>query len=353
MSTPAATPEFWSADAERLAKVWVIAEIGVNHDGDPARAAELIGAAADVGADAVKFQLFQPDRLLSAEAGLAGYQDGQADDVRALLDRLMLSVNQLRELRGVAQDAGVAFVVTPFSVPDVADLGLLDVDAVKFASPDAVNRPLLDAASGLGRPMLISTGTCELGELGVAAEHAARSGGALLQCVSSYPTPDNEAALGAIAALRQRFGVAVGYSDHTAALDTGALAVVAGACVLEKHLTHDRGAQGPDHAASVEPAGLREYVAAARRAAAMVGPIEKTCRNIERDVRRVSRQSVCTARDLPAGHVLERSDLVVKRPGTGLPAGRFESLVGAKLRRGVRGDVPLRAEDVAEGGSSE
>lgn len=355
--------EFWSADAARAAKVVMIAEIGVNHDGDPARAAALIRAAADAGADAVKFQLFRPERLLSAEAALAEYQDGQADDARALLEGLALSVEALGELRGVARELGVAFVVTPFSAADVEDLKTLEIDAVKFASPDAVNVPLLDAAAGLGRPMLISTGTCTVDELGPAATHAARSGGALLQCVSSYPTPDEQAALGGIAALRQKFalgssvmvggehqgGTAVGYSDHTASLDTGALAVAAGACLLEKHLTYDRTAEGPDHAASVEPAGLAAYIAAARRSAAMVGPIAKTCLDIERDVRQVARQSVCAVHDLPAGHVLERGDLTVKRPGTGLPAGRLAGLVGTKLVREVRGDVPLRAADVAGG----
>ncbi|MEL7087746.1 MAG: N-acetylneuraminate synthase family protein, partial [Planctomycetota bacterium] len=274
------------------------------------------------------------------------------DDARALLDGLTLSADELGQLRRAARGAGVGFVVTPFSVADVDDVAGLGVDAVKFASPDAVNRPLLDAAAGLGRLMLISTGTCGLDELEHAAAHAAGSGGALLQCVSSYPTPDGAAALGGIAALRQRFAsgggaaLRVGYSDHTASRDTGALAVAAGACLLEKHLTHDRTAKGPDHAASIEPAEMEQYIAAARRAAVMVGPIAKTCGDLERDVRRVARQSVCTVRDLPAGHVLGRGDLTVKRPGSGWPAGRLGELIGRTLVRGVRGDVPLRADDV-------
>lgn len=324
----------------------VVAEIGVNHDGDPGRARELIEAAAAAGADAVKFQLFRPERLLSSRAELASYQDGQAEDPGALLAGLTLSGEQMRGLAAVARAAGLGFWVTPFSLADVAELEAIGIDGVKIASPDAVNTPLLSAATALERPMLISTGTCDLEELGPAAEYAQRSGGALMQCVSAYPTPEKDAGLGGIAALRARYGGAVGYSDHTAAEDTGALAVAAGACVLEKHLTYRRDAVGPDHAASIEPSGFARYVAAARRAAVMLGPTEKVCSAIERDVRRVSRQSVCPVVALPAGHVLSAEDLAVKRPGTGIPANALTQLAGRRLARGVEGDRPLVWDDL-------
>ncbi|MEM9882202.1 MAG: N-acetylneuraminate synthase family protein [Planctomycetota bacterium] len=341
------TWDFHHADADRPAAVAVITEVGVNHDGDPRKAEHLVRAAADAGADAVKFQLFRPDRLLSAEARLAAYQDGQADDAAALLDQLTLTVDELRGLRDTAHAANLAFVVTPFSPADADDLATIGVDAVKIASPDAVNPPLLDAAAALGRPVLVSTGTCDLDELDHAADVARATGGALLHCVSAYPTPEPDAALGGIAALRRRFpGVRVGYSDHTAALDTGALGVAAGACVLEKHLTHDRQAAGPDHAASVEPDGLQAYVAAVRRAAAMLGSIAKTCSDAERDVRDVSRQSVCLVADRPAGHRLTAADLTVKRPGSGVPARQRDVCVGRRLTRDVAGDRPLRPDDL-------
>ncbi|MEM6458976.1 MAG: N-acetylneuraminate synthase family protein [Planctomycetota bacterium] len=340
------TWDFHHADADRPAAVAVIAEVGVNHDGDPRKAARLIHAAADAGADAVKFQLFRPDRLLSAEARLAAYQDGRAEDAATLLEHLTLTADELRGLRDTADAAGLAFLVTPFSPADVDDLAAVGVDAVKIASPDAVNPPLLDAAAALGRPVLVSTGTCDLDELDHAADVARATGGALLHCVSAYPTPEDDAALGGIAALRDRFpGVPVGYSDHTAALDTGALAVAAGACVLEKHLTHDRAAAGPDHAASVEPGGLAAYTAAARRAAAMLGPIVKACSDAERDVRGVSRQSVCLVANRPAGHRLTPHDLTVKRPGTGVPARQRDACVGRRLARDVAGNRPLRPDD--------
>ncbi|MEM1028042.1 MAG: N-acetylneuraminate synthase family protein [Planctomycetota bacterium] len=348
MATDDESRLFAPADTTHAPRVLVIAEIGVNHDGDVGRADQLLHAAADAGANAIKLQLFRPDRLLSAAARLATYQDGQADDAYALLDALTLPLDHLTDLRATAKALGLQFIVTPFSLDDVADLAALDVDAVKIASPDAVNTPLLDAVATLGKPVIVSTGTCELDELDDAGRIAQATGGGLLQCVSAYPTPDLAAGLGGMAALRDRFpGVAVGYSDHTAALDTGGLAVAAGAVVLEKHLTHDRAAPGPDHAASLEPADFATYVAAVRRAATMLGPQRKTCTPRERDVHQVSRQSVCVVRDLSAGHVLTREDLTVKRPGTGVPARHLNDAIGRRLARPVKADHPLRHEDLA------
>ncbi len=350
---------FSQADATSPAKVLVVAEIGVNHDGEVGRGLDLIQAAAEAGADAVKLQLFRPDRLLSEQAVLAAYQRNnagkQADEqagggrgAKALLAGLTLELDELGRLKEAADEAGLAFIVTPFSLGDVDDLATIGVDAVKIASPDAVNTPLIKAAAGLGRPMLISTGTCELDELAPAAEilKGHPSGGCLLHCVSSYPTPFGDAALGGIQAMHERFGLPNGYSDHTPDTLTGALAVAAGAVVLEKHLTYDTQADGPDHAASLSPTGFDNYVWQVRQAQTMLGPRCKTVQAIEQDVRKVSRQSVCAARDLPAGHRLKPGDLTVKRPGTGIPASKLESLVGQRLIRPVRANHLLVQDDI-------
>jgi sialic acid synthase SpsE len=156
----------------------------------------------------------------------------------------------------------------------------------------------------------------------------------------------DQAQLGGIGAMIDRLNLPVGYSDHTPATHTGALAVMAGAVVLEKHLTHDRSAPGPDHAASLDPAGMRAYVAAVREAQRALGFRGKAVTAIERDVRRVSRQSVCVVRDLPAGHVLSASDLTVKRPGTGLAPGALGGVVGQSLARAVSANDLLSAEDL-------
>jgi N-acetylneuraminate synthase/N,N'-diacetyllegionaminate synthase len=345
----AAGPWFAEATAAAAARVMVIAELGVNHDGQVALAERLVDAAADAGADAVKVQLFHPDRLLSNQSLLASYQQSAAEDPRALLGGLALGVAQLRPIAARARRRGLRFLVTPFSLPDVEDLAALDADAIKIASPDAVNLPLLEACATLGRPLLISTGTCTLDELAPAAmrlrEHA--PGGALLHCVSSYPTPRGDAALGAIRVMREAFGLPIGYSDHTPDLDTGALAVAGGAIVLEKHLTHDKAAPGPDHAASITPEELRDYIRRAREAAAMLGPAAKRVLPIEADVQKVSRQSLCATRDLPAGHTLGADDLTIKRPGTGLPAARLAATIGRTLARPVAANDLLGPDDLA------
>jgi len=358
MDAPA--PLFTEATAEAPPRVGVIAEIGVNHDGDPAVGVGLVDTAADAGADAVKVQLFNPDRLLSNQAALAKYQAGGADDARELLAGLALGVDELAPIAARARARGMWFLATPFSPGDIADLRRLEVDAIKIASPDAVNPPLLEAALTVGKPMLVSTGTCELAELGfvsdllggdMAAEAATPGetpvGHALLHCVSSYPTPRGSAGLGAIAVMRSAFGLPVGYSDHTPDLDTGALAVSAGAVVIEKHLTHDKAAPGPDHAASLTGRELAEYVSRVRDAQAVMGPAVKRVQEVEADVRAVSRQSVCLVRDLPAGHVLIAADLTVKRPGTGIPAAKLAATVGRRLAVAVRANDLLTPDQLA------
>ena len=333
---------------ESEARVCVVAEIGVNHDGDVERAIELVDAAAESGADAIKLQLFDPRNLLSNQALLAEYQDAE-DSVFAMLDRLRMSVDQMLRVRQAARRCKLAFVVTPFSLEEAKLARLLDPEAVKIASPDAVNHPLLEAVASLNRPMIISTGTCKLNELGFAAGlvRDREQGGCLLQCVSSYPTPAAQASLGAMNVMAGHFKVPVGYSDHTTDPMTGALAVAAGACVIEKHLTYDRAAAGPDHASSFDPPLFSQYVDMIRRAAVMLGPRRKDVRPVEADVAKVSRQSVCLARDLPMHHRLTHQDLTVKRPGTGIAAAHFQTIVGRRLLRDVSANDLLNESDLA------
>ncbi|MEQ9453648.1 MAG: N-acetylneuraminate synthase family protein [Phycisphaeraceae bacterium] len=325
-------------------KVWVIAEIGVNHDGSVEQAVTLIDHAMEAGCNAVKFQLFRPERLLSAEASLATYQQSSADSPADLLEPLALSIESMAKLRDNARDAGIAFGVTPFSPDDVEDLKALGVDFIKIASPDAVNLPLIDRCLKLELPMVISTGACERHEVEPAATRLKqhKAGGALLQCVSSYPTPMKQAALGGVLALREAFGVRVGYSDHTASIETGALAVAAGACLLEKHLTHDPSALGPDHSASLSPTQMKAYVAHVRQAQSVLGPIRKTVQEVEQDVRRVSRQSVCAVRDLAEGHRVTREDLTIKRPGLGIHPERLNEVIGRSLRKAIKANHLLQ-----------
>jgi N,N'-diacetyllegionaminate synthase len=335
---------------------YIIAEIGVNHDGDPARALSLVDAAADAGADAVKFQLFRADLLMSRAAKLAAYQKaaGEHDPVE-MLRRLELGVDQLRAPAARAKARGVHAIVTVFSEPLVAQAQSIAWDAFKTASPDLVNTPLLKALRATGKPMILSTGAATLDEVRGAVTWMGQTDAdkeepapfALLQCVSSYPCPERDASLAAIRNLAALGGFPVGYSDHTPGTDTGALAVAVGACILEKHLTWSNAARGPDHAASLEPGAMKEYVRLARRAWEMLGRGGKRLLEVEHEVRRVSRQSIVATRPLRAGEQLSSDMLCCKRPGTGVPAAAFDSLIGRVLARDIEEDTPLTTEDLA------
>lgn len=333
---------------------YVIAEIGVNHDGSVERALALARMARDAGADAVKLQLFKTDLLLSRSAKLAAYQEsaGETDPI-GMLRRLELSVEQMTPVVGVIHELRLHAIVTVFSVELVGEARGLGWDAYKTASPDIINRPLLDEIATTGGPMIVSTGASTLAEVERAVGWLKRAGErvALLQCVSCYPTPIEHASLGGIAAIGEVFAGPVGYSDHTAGVETGAMAVAAGACVLEKHLTYDRSAAGPDHAASLDVDGFGRYVELARsgvRADDSLEPLKRVL-DIERDVRSVSRQSLIPRHSFPAGHVLTRDDLTIKRPGIGLEPCELEGVVGRALARDVEADVPLTRGDLQTG----
>lgn len=332
-------------------RVYVIAEIGVNHDGSGARAVELVHAAHRAGADAVKFQFFRAELLMSGEAALASYQKdaGEVDPV-TMLRRLELPIDRLAYAVREAHALGLHAIVTPFSLELIGECATLPWDAYKSASPDIVNEPLLSGVAALGKPLIVSTGASTLEEVERAVGWLAPARGrlALLQCVSSYPTPLENAALEGIAALARVFEGPVGYSDHTREEGTSQVAVEQGACILEKHLTYSRRASGPDHAASLEPAGFARYVELARRTLAPAPPPGglKEVLEIERDVRRVSRQSLTAARDLSPGTVLTRGDLVIRRPGTGLAPWMLPRITGRTLGRKVEKGVPITADDI-------
>lgn len=326
-------------------RVYVVAELGVNHDGSIDRALELVRHAHEAGADAVKLQLFDPQYLLSTEATLAQYQQHSADDVYAMLDGLQLTIDEMAQVRELAHGLGLAFVVTCFSLELVPAMREMAVDAIKVASPDVVNLPLIESLLALDRPMLISTGACDQEELHAAVVWCANHPVVLLQCVSAYPVPPGQAALGGITALRAMVPH-VGYSDHTGNLHTGMMAVACGACVIEKHLTYHRLASGPDHAASLDPCQFHQYVQLIREAQREQSPARKQVLPCEQDVRMVSRQSLCATRDLPAGQVIGRADLTVKRPGTGIPAARLQELIGRSLRRAVKRNHLIHDQDL-------
>lgn len=326
---------------------YVIAEIGVNHDGNIVRGQDLVQAAHAAGADAVKLQFFEADRLMSDDSRLARYQaEAGATDPREMLREFELPIELMSMLVRDARDLGLQPIVTVFSDSLVKEAESLDVAAYKVASPDIINRPLIDALLRTGRPIIFSTGAADADEIRRARGWVGAASAAYLHCVSAYPTGEDDASLAGVAELARWTRAVVGYSDHTTAVDSGALAVAAGASILEKHLTYDRHAPGPDHSASMDPKQFVEYVRLVRRAHRMLGEGKRVL-PAEADVRAVSRQSLVASRALKAGERIGAEDLVVKRPGTGIAPFRLESIIGRTLKRNVAADRVLRDEDVA------
>lgn len=338
---------------------YVIAEAGVNHNGSLARAREMAHAAADAGADAVKFQYFSAEALTTRDAPSAAYQLARSQ--RELLAGLELTGEDFADLAEECRKADVAMLLTPFGPAQVAAVTRLGLPAIKLASPDVTNVPLLQAAGRTSLPIILSTGAATLEEIASALDCLVAAGGgpvALLHCVSSYPTPLGQANLRCVAALAGRFGRPTGFSDHTVETVTGALAVGVGACILEKHFTLDRRLPGPDHALSLTPAELAEYIRlarAARRGAfdeaalpaeqrAALGDGCKAPQAIELEVRRVARSSVTAAVDIAAGTRIERAMLTVKRPGGGLPPSQIDALPGRVAAVDIPADTTLFAD---------
>ncbi|MDB5291885.1 MAG: putative sialic acid synthase [Phycisphaerales bacterium] len=317
----------------------VIAEIGVNHDGSLQKALELVRIAAACGADAVKLQIFRAASLMHATAALAAYQQANTNDAHPIdmLRRYELTMLELRRIVREIRELKMIPLATPFSPNDLEAIESLRLPAIKIASPDLVNRPLLSAAIRAGKPLLVSTGAAEMAEVDTTVGWLREQGVefALLHCISSYPTPASQANLSWIIELAKRFDVPVGYSDHTSEIISGALAAAAGAAVVERHLTYDRTAKGPDHAASSDPTHFERYVKLVREADLLRGAPGKRVLDIELDVRLASRQSLVARRALKIGDVLREEDITVQRPGTGLPAAQITQAIGRRLQKPV------------------
>jgi N,N'-diacetyllegionaminate synthase len=320
-------------------KTLVIAELGVNHDGNVQRALELVVAAASCGADAVKLQVFRANTLMHASSSMAEYQKQQtkSDNPIDMLRRYELTGAEIRRVVQRIRELNMIPLATPFSSQDLELVESLRLPAIKIASPDLVNRPLLQGAAALRMPLLVSAGAASRDEVATSVGWMRewRSQFALLHCVSAYPTPSTQANLCWIFELARDFDCPVGYSDHTTDVLSGAFSVAAGACIVEKHLTYSRSAPGPDHAASADPQQFERYVKRIRDAEVLVGSPGKRVLPIEEDVRMVSRQSLVLRRSLKPGDTLRPEDLTFQRPGTGLPAAMITQAIGRRISREV------------------
>jgi N,N'-diacetyllegionaminate synthase len=327
-------------------KALIIAEAGVNHNGDPARARELIDVAAAAGADRVKFQTFSADRLVTTSAAKASYQARATDgneSQHAMLRRLELSRAMHVELIAYCKTRGIQFFSTGFDLDSVALLAELGADCFKIPSGEITNLPYLRGVGRYGKPVILSTGMSGLDEVEAALAALEQSGTprsriTVLQCTTEYPAPMAEVNLRAMLTIRDACGVAVGYSDHTAGIEAAIAAVALGASVIEKHFTLDRNLPGPDHKASLEPAELQALVKAVRNVECALGDGVKRPTASELKNRLVARKSIVAARSIAAGEIFSADNLTAKRPGTGMSPMRWDELLGRKAPRGFAAD---------------
>jgi N,N'-diacetyllegionaminate synthase len=331
---------------------FVIAEAGVNHNGNVDMALDLIRAAATTGADAVKFQTFTTSELVTHDAQKCAYQvtnTGSDDGQASMLRRLELGADIFAQLKAEAERLNLAFLSTPFDWPSTLLLHNLGIDAFKLGSGELTNLPFLGRIAELGRPLIISTGMSTLDECENAAACIRSHGNppvAWLHCVSCYPAPHNQSNLRAMDSLRVALGGPIGMSDHSTGAEISVAAVARGAQIIEKHLTLDRTLPGPDHAASVEPKELADLIRQVRLVEAALGDGIKKPAPCEENTAAAVRRSLVAVRALAIGHVLTESDLVIKRPGTGILPAALSQVVGRQLKRGIAVDQLLSWDDL-------
>ena len=324
---------------------FVIAEAGINHNGDISLAKDLIHAAAAAGCNAVKFQSYRTEAIAAPDAPMADYQKantGCSGPQSEILKKCELDRRAHEQLLEECRKAGILFLSTPFDDPSLELLTDLGVQALKISSGDLTNTPFLNRAAATGLPLIASTGMATIREVeeAVSVLRSARGGFALLHCVSCYPAAPEECSLPAIGEMTETFGVPVGFSDHTTGFDITIAAVAAGATVIEKHITTDKSLPGPDHAASIEPHELKAMMISIRRVeAALRGG--KTPSDREAPTAEVARKSLHFRVPMPAGSVLTEDHLVAMRPGTGIPPSRLRNFVGRRLAADAPGGAML------------
>lgn len=325
-----------------MRKVLIIAEAGVNHNGSMQIAKKLVDKAAEAGVDIIKFQTFKSEKLVSKAAKQAEYQQrniGKGDEGQlAMLKKLELSVESHHELIRYCKERNIRFWSTAFDMESIDFLHSLNMGLWKIPSGEITNYPYLRKIAQYHEPVILSTGMCELSdveaavkvllEFGVQKEHIT-----ILHCNTEYPTPFQDVNLKAMLEIGEKFGVKIGYSDHTKGIEVPIAAVALGATVIEKHFTLDKNMEGPDHKASLEPEELKAMVTAIRHIELALGTGHKTISDSERKNIEVARKSIVAACPIKKGEILTEENLTVKRPGTGISPMRWNEVLGTVASR--------------------
>ncbi len=341
-------------------KTFVIAEAGVNHNGDEELALLLVDTAARCGADAVKFQTFSADKLVRPGAEKAEYQKRQTGggDQHAMLKDLELSPALHRKLVARCAEQGIEFMSTPFDEEAADFLLALGMRRIKVPSGEITNTPFLEYLAARDRPLIVSTGMATLAEIeeavAVIAATRQRKGFVaplqevltILHCTSNYPAAYADVNLRAMASIARATALPVGYSDHTTGIGIATAAVALGATVIEKHFTLDRQLPGPDHAASLQPDELAGMIGQIRAVEEAMGSDTKAPTASELPVRELVRRSVTTVRDVPAGATLQAQDIALLRPGNGIAPAERDAAVGKRTRRALPAGTTVQWSDL-------
>ena len=332
-------------------KVFIIAEAGVNHNGRLDLAYQLIDVAKDAGADAVKFQTFKAENVVSKLADKAEYQKKTTGSDKSQLEmvkKLELSFGDFVKLKKYCDKKGIMFLSTPFDHQSIDFLYDL-VDIYKIPSGGITNYPYLKHIAAKNKSIIMSTGMANLGEIEEAINTIrsvnSQAQISLLHCTTNYPTSYEEVNLKAMQTLAAAFQLPVGYSDHTLGIEVPVAAVAMGAKIIEKHFTLDKNLPGPDHKASLEPGELKEMVKAIRNIEKALGDGIKKPNISEIEIMKVARRSLIATRDIRAGEVIKESDIAIKRPGTGILPKFKDIIIGMKLINDIRQDEPFRWEN--------
>ena len=329
-----------------MPNVFIIAEAGVNHNGSVNTAKKMVDAAVQAGADAVKFQTFKPELLVSKFAPKAGYQKrttGKRESQLDMIQRLKLDFKAHQELLRYCRKKKIMFLSSPFDLESIGLLSHLGLSIFKIPSGEITNLPYLRKIGALRKKIIMSTGMADLNEIKAALDILLKCGTrkqdvTILQCNTEYPTPFRDANLLAMLTIKDRLGIAVGYSDHTPGIEAAVAAVALGARVIEKHFTLDKDMSGPDHQASLDPKELSDLVAAIRHVEMALGSEIKKLSPSEAANKRVARKSLVAAVDIMKGELFSECNLAVKRPGTGISPMLLDRVLGKKARRSFKKD---------------
>lgn len=319
-------------------RVYIIAEAGVNHNGSFEIACKLVDAAKEAGVDCIKFQTFKSEKLASHNAQKADYQKTTTDEESQvdMLKKLELSYDEFIDLKKYCDMVGITFLSTPFDSDSIDFLNSLDMPFWKIPSGEITNYPYLVALARTGKPVVMSTGMCDLEEIREAIKVLTNNGVTkikLLHCNTEYPTPYEDVNLKAMQTIKNQFGYDVGYSDHTKGIEVPIAAVAMGATIIEKHFTLDRNMKGPDHKASLEPSELAEMVRSIRNIEKAVGNGDKTPSPSERKNKAVARRSIVAKCMINKDDVLSENNITVKRPGTGISPMKWNEIIGTRAVR--------------------